>query len=67
MLRTAPNCSNSTNRVSAHSPGQLTFDVIAGFVGIDEIIRNFRRILVTINSNQQMLGCNYFESCLDQD
>lgn len=27
-------------------------------------IRNFRRILVTINNNQQMHGCNCFESCL---
>ena len=32
MLRTAPNFSNSTNRISAHSPGHLTSASLAGFL-----------------------------------
>ena len=36
MLRTAPNLSNIRNRVPAHISRHQTFDIIAGFVGIDK-------------------------------
>ena len=37
MLRTAPNFSNIRNRVPAHISRHQTFDIVAGFVGKDNL------------------------------